>query len=404
MKTAGIIAEYNPFHNGHLYQIEKVKSTLGADYVVVVSSGDFVQRGAPALLEKHVRAAMALSCGADLVLELPVCASAASAEFFAMGAVSILEGIGITDFLCFGAEDADPQKFSRAADLLLSESESYKEELGELLRQGLSYPAARSRALSPLLSEYPDMADFLSRPNNILGIEYVKALKRQRSSITPLPVKRAGAGYHQEEINPGEFPSASALRKKIESGDTSFLQGMIPDPALPYLEQSIRDQALIFESDLDPLIRYKLLWETPESLMTYPDISPDLARKIYRLRYKCEGFSSFAALLHSRDLTRSRVKRCLLHVLLNMKKRDPILPYARILGFRREALPLLKEMGNKTRIPVISKASDASRKLDPPALEIFMETIQASHLYESILSTKTKKAFRHEFEKPLVIL
>lgn len=494
MKTAGIIAEYNPFHNGHAYQLRQVKNCFGADFAVVVLSGDFVQRGAPALIEKHVRTEMALRCGADLVLELPVCACTSSAETFAMGGVSLLDGIGVIDFLCFGAENDDPELFSRAADLLL-EPESIARSLRQFLKEGLSFPAARSLALEPLLanipahgSSFPDtplasipshesgssgtpLANipahgsahengssdtplaiipahgsgfpdtplaslpshenlpteirhrsgdpayssekaraFLSQPNNILGVEYVKALKRLNSSISPLPLKRKGAGYHAEQTGPGQFPSATAIRRLLLSlpahtiAQASPLSRMVPPEALPLLLSALEENRILSEADLDSLLRYRLLLETPETLKKYQDISPDLARKIYKMRYRCEGFSSFAGLLHSKELTRTRIQRGLLHILLELPPRPAELPYARILGFRTSARPLLGEIKRKSRIPVIAKAADASAILDAASLDLFRESVQASHIYESILSQKTKKAFRHEFEKPLIIL
>ena len=486
MRTAGIIAEYNPFHNGHAYQLRKVKNEFGADYVVVVMSGDFVQRGAPALLEKHLRAEMALRCGADLVLELPVRASSSSAEAFAMGGVSVLDGIGVTDILCFGAEDDDPELFSRAADLLVSEPDTYTSGLRRFLKEGLSFPAARCRALAPLLADsscfpfsggqsaaphsekegtvpndealFPgslpeirkhgytsaEAEAFLSRPNNILGLEYVKALKRLGSSISPVPLKRKGAGYHQEQTAAGEFPSATAVRKLILSQDGGLgrestywelsapevtadalssmvsveeqhadrfaaiphdaLSSMVPLEAFPILKACMEEGRLVSEADLDLLLRYRLMFETPENLETYQDVSPDLARKIYRMRGRCEGFSSFAALLHSKELTRARVRRALLHILLEIPSEPAVLPYARILGFRASARPLLREIKEKSRIPLLAKAADASSVLDPASLDVFRESVRASNIYEGILSQKTKKTFRHEYEKPLVIL
>lgn len=209
MKVVGIIAEYNPFHRGHEYQIRYVRETLGADYVIVAMSGDFVQRGAPALMEKYLRAEMALLGGADLVLELPIQVSTASAEGFAAGGVSLLDGLGCVDELCFGSECGDTEILMETARILVAEPPVYRDFLQKNLRDGMSFPLARSRALTSYVAKsaisdvssgdghfiFPEQMDsILSSPNNILGIEYCKALLRQNSSIRPHALLRKGSG------------------------------------------------------------------------------------------------------------------------------------------------------------------------------------------------------------------
>ena len=211
MKVTGIIAEYNPFHKGHKYQIDYCKKKLNSDYVIVAMSGDYVQRGTPALLPKHVRAEMALRCGADLVLEMPVSVSTASAEAFAMGGVSMLDGLHIMDSLCFGSEYGKVSALMELAEILVEEPEEYRQLLKEFLSNGLSFPSARCQTLTeyfrnphnftgddfdgvltPLLNQ---IVQILNSPNNILGIEYCKALLRLKSNIKPVTLKRQGMGY-----------------------------------------------------------------------------------------------------------------------------------------------------------------------------------------------------------------
>ena len=225
MKTAGIIAEYNPFHKGHEYQIRYAKEKLKADYVIVAMSGDYVQRGTPALISKHARAEMALRCGADLVLEMPVSVSTASAEAFAMGGVSLLDSLGVVDMLCFGSESGEISALKELAEILVEEPEEYKKLLKSFLSEGLTFPAARSQALTeyfknprnfsgddfdgvltPLLNE---VTQILSTPNNILGIEYCKALLRLNSRIRPVTLRREGMGYHETTVPEGDSASPS---------------------------------------------------------------------------------------------------------------------------------------------------------------------------------------------------
>ena len=222
MRVCGIIAEYNPFHNGHLRQLHYVREVLKADYIVVAMSGDFVQRGEPALLEKYARARMALLSGADLVLELPVSVSTASAEGFASGGVQLLSSLGIVDTLCFGAETEDLPLLSRIACVLLREPEEYRTVLLRELSCGHSFAEAREQALRETMPEETQLSMVLSSPNNILALEYLKAVKRTGSSLQPQLLQRKGAPYHSESLT-GSLPSATAIRKMILEGPASGL-------------------------------------------------------------------------------------------------------------------------------------------------------------------------------------
>ncbi|MEF2771025.1 MAG: nucleotidyltransferase family protein, partial [Blautia caecimuris] len=221
MNVTGIIAEYNPFHLGHLHQIAYVREKLNSDYIIVAMSGDFVQRGTPALLSKYIRAEAALLCGADLVLELPVQVSSASAEFFAGGAVSLLNGSGVVDQLCFGSEEGSVEGMQLAARILNEEPQGFRDLLKNSLKQGMSFPAARSQALGKYLCTLHSLSEknlsafsdtLLSSPNNILGIEYCRALLRLNSTIKPVTLKREGSGYHDLTLKNNQAPSASAVR------------------------------------------------------------------------------------------------------------------------------------------------------------------------------------------------
>lgn len=410
MKTVGIIAEYNPFHQGHQKQISFIRQNTGADHIVAVMSGDFVQRGAPALLSKHLRAEAALGCGVDLVLELPVSVSCASAELFAKGGVEILDGIGVTDALCFGSEEGELQLFQKTAKILADEPSQYQSFLKSSLKKGLSFPSARCHALTEYAcSTEPDIdpdayQQFLSRPNNILGIEYCKAIFRQNSRMQPLTMKREGAGYHDQELSSGHTPSASGIRNHLKAGkNCAALTGALPHASLELLLHAIQKGSLVFEEDLDMLLFYRLLSEDQESLCQYPDVSPELASRIIRMRNQYQGFLQFSQLLKTRELTLARIRRSLLHILLNLKSRPASAGYARVLGFRKDAAPLLSRIKKEGKIPLLTKAADAHKLLDETSLKSFQETTFASNLYEGILSHKTGNAFLHETQKPVVI-
>ena len=427
MNVTGIIAEYNPFHRGHKYQINYCKKELQADYVIVVMSGDYVQRGTPALLPKHLRAEMALRCGADLVLEMPVSVSTASAETFAMAGVSILDNLHVVDQLCFGSEYGEVSALQEFAAVLVKEPKEYRVLLKTFLSEGLSFPAARSQALieyfkdshhfegddfdgilTPLLNQ---IVQILNLPNNILGIEYCKALLRLDSSIRPVTLKRQGMRYHDTVLNeqftsaPEHFASASAIRNALKSD--SKINGVlkeVPNEAASILETAVNKNEFLLEDDFSLLLQYCLLNETPESLISYADMSNDLAARICNQINHFENFTQFTELLKTKELTYTRIQRALLHTILKIREQPKEIPYARVLGFRKSSSPLLKEIKQHTTIPVITKAADASGILSADGQKIWNDNLRASNIYESILAQKTGRPFVHEYQKQLVLL
>ena len=427
MNVTGIIAEYNPFHRGHQYQIDYIKNVLRSDYVIVVMSGDYVQRGTPALLSKHLRTEMALRCGADLVLEMPVSVSTASAEAFAMGSVSILDSLQVVDQLCFGSEYGEVSALQGLAAILVREPEEYRRLLKSFLSEGRSFPAARSQALieyfkNPHHFEGNDFDDILTSlvnqiiqilnsPNNILGIEYCKALLRLDSSIRPVTLKRQGMGYHDTVLNeqftsaPEHFASASAIRNALKSD--SKINGVlkeVPNEAASILETAVNKNEFLLEDDFSLLLQYCLLNETPESLISYADMSKDLAARICNQINHFENFTQFTELLKTKELTYTRIQRALLHTILKIREQPKEIPYARVLGFRKSSSPLLKEIKQHTTIPVITKAADASGILSADGQKIWNDNLRASNLYESILAQNTGRPFVHEYQKQLVLL
>lgn len=404
----GIIAEYNPFHNGHAYQIEQARLLTGCDFLVVVMSGDYVQRGAPAVFDKYTRARMALACGADLVLELPVACSCASAEFFASGAVSLLDGLGCVDFLCFGSESGDLQSLMEPARILAKESPVFQEALRRGLSLGLSFPAARKEAFRACASN-PDILDL---PNNILGIEYLKALLQRESSIKPVTIKREGQGYHDTLLDSG-FASASGIRRflKQEEAPLSALPALkesLPDPVMEVLKDTLAHTLPVWEEDFSTLLRYELLRQSASDLTRYADISPDLGRRLKNCADKFSSFSEFVALVKTKDVTYTRITRALFHILLNLTGEDTrnsvAMPYARILGFRKDHSRILGLLKENSRIPIIPKAADYKTYLTPDLQPLFEKDLFAANLYETIAAAKQKRAFLHDLKRSPVIL
>lgn len=414
MKIAGIIAEYNPFHTGHAYQIQKTREITGADFVIAVMSGDFVQRGGPAFLPKHHRTCMALLGGADLVFELPATHACESAEFFARSGVGLLNGLGCVDVLSFGSEHGELSPFRFLGEYLAEEPDSFRKLLQDGLKNGLSFPAARKEALAELFREngsVPDLDAFLSAPNNILGIEYCKALHQLNSPIRPVTVPRKGNGYHEKTLGK-EFPSASAIRSLClamqaaanpDSADTETLSACFPPKVFSYLRSKQLTESIVTEQDFSLLIRWLVMSSDAGGLSAYLDLSPDLANRIAHAADKYENFSQFVSLLKTKELTYSRICRALFHALLDIRSVPP-LSYARLLGFRKTAAPVLTRIKEQGTLPLITKLADAPSLLNEEGIALLNQNTGISNFYETVLCEKTGKPFVHEYAKPLVIL
>lgn len=400
MKIVGLIAEYNPFHNGHLYHIEKTKELTGADYVIVVMSGNFVQRGIPAIMPKHLRTEAALKGGASLVIELPVCYATGSAEFFAYGAVSLLNKLGCVDCICFGSECGDIKVLQSLAKFVYDEPQEYKEFLNKYLRAGNSFPLARQKAAEDFLKS-ESLASILAKPNNILGIEYLKALYRLNSSMKPYTIQRMVSHYHDTELHE-TYSSASAIRKHFTEHNVMHLENQIPDTSISLLKENYQKRYPVYPNDFSLLLRYRLLNETKVSLTQYADVSEELANRIIKNLNSYLNFEQFCELLKTKEVTYARISRALLHILLSIKKEDyDEIEYAHILGFRTTDTPLLSELKRHTCIPLLTKLT-AVDTLSDSAKKMLNIDIYASNLYEAIVTDKFKRPFRNEYEHPIV--
>lgn len=394
MKTVGIIAEYNPFHNGHLYQLKKAKEITGADFAVVVMSGDFTQRGTPAVFDKYTRCRLSLLAGADLCIELPVVYATASAELFAKGAVSLLSALGV-DALCFGSECGEIAPLREIASLLFAEPPAYKEALNKSLKQGLSFPSASAVAVrkcahaGSLSGVDAAASDVLASPNNILGIEYLKALlaleKNRQHAPVPYTIKREGDGYLSHTLSEESFCSAMALRKGIAEENPDLLR-YVPESIRQEFSDTCQTKSALCADDFSGMLFYKLLSEKDAGYDSYLDVSSDLSDKI---RKNLGTFTTFSAFcensLKSKDITLTRVYRSLLHILLSIKKEDlpAAAPYARILGFREASFEVFGCLSKKN-IPLLSRLKDASSLLSPEALSCLSKDIFAAQLYEHV--------------------
>ena len=441
MKIVGIIAEYNPFHNGHAYQIEKIRETTGADYIIAAMSGDFTQRGEPAIIDKYARAQMALSCGVDLVVELPVLWAVSSAESFARAGVCLFDQMGCVDELCFGAETGNVPLLSLVADILAEEPDAYKEILVSCLKDGKAFPLARATALEQYLSavdfnsnvspvtdslKLQELSDILSAPNNILAIEYLKSLKLCHSNIRPHPILRNGAGYHNTDIS-APNASASAIRSVLKSVSATpdaacksdhnecfweqSLKHTMPVEAFNVFSDYLKHFPYMEADDFSQILGYLLLTSSAESLSSFVDCNYEIARRLKKNLFSFSSVEQFTELNKSRDITYTRMSRVFMHMLLQMKTSDLILakncnyvPYIRPLGFRKSSSGVLSQLKKHSAIPVIGKLANAPKYLSLDALSLLEKDIFAANLYEQILAQKKGILPRNEFTREIVLL
>ncbi len=401
MKVVGIVAEYNPFHKGHAYHIQKAKELTGCDYCIVVMSGNYTQRGVPAMIDKHSRAKMALLNGADLVIELPVRFATSSAEGFATNAVAILNATGVVTELCFGSECGNVEKLSQIAKVLLEEPDEYKEVLKRELKNGHSYPVARNMALQGLDCWDFDSLKILSMPNNILGIEYIKALMKTGSKMNPVTVKRRGSNYNDCSLS-DLYSSALAIRSSIATTENlENIYSDVPKNVFEIMKDRQNISFPIVPDDFSEMLHYKLLSEKDSGFTQYIDVSSDLSDRIAKNVYQYKNYESFCDLLKTKNMTYTRISRCLLHILLDLKVDDTksAPSYIRILGLNTRAGNLSKALKENCTLPLISKLADASKQLSDDAFALLKEDVFASNLYDTVLSHKFDSDFVSDYQK-----
>lgn len=378
MNVVGIIAEYNPFHEGHAYQIQKAKEQCGAEFAVVVMNGDFVQRGEPAIFDKYTRTKEALLGGADLIFELPVRFGLSSAGDFAMGGVLALNALPFVTHLCFGTETGDLTPLLQAATFLCDEPDSYRTRVKHFVKQGILYPKARSLALA---AESGLPTQTWDSPNNILGLEYCVALQKLHSKIKPFTIRREGQGYHDNDTPAlSDFPSATFLREKIrKAGEKENLS----------------------LSDFSSLIGYSLL--TAKDLCRIKDITPDLSDRIRNELPKYREINEFVKTIKNPSLTTGRIKRSFFQCLFDIEKGEPVMPYLRVLGMKKEASSLLSQKENAS-CQILTKLAFDVPKMDDTAKKLFAKDLLASDLYRQVFCHKYNQTLPNEYQHSPIVL
>ncbi len=387
-KVLGIVCEYNPFHNGHLYHLEQSKKATGSNYVVAIMSGNFTQRGSTAIIDKWSRTEAALKCGVDLVIELPVLYATSSAENFAEGSIHILDSLKVVDYLGFGSETSDIDILSEIANILYKEPKAYKNILSEELNKGISFPKARENALMQYLNNNKKYAHVLSSPNNILGIEYIKALKKYKSNIRPIPITRFEAGYNDLNYS-GNIASATAIRNIIKNGNFEIARRLLPPPSYAILMDNIKQGHIIPDlSVFERQIIYNLRKMDTSEIAELPDVTEGLEFSIKKAANSCNTIQEFLTLIKSKRYTSTRIQRILLYSLLGITKKDMTLskkvnPYVRVLGLNNRGKFIISEIAKANpRLEIITSVKRFADRSNNKNLKLMLDKdIFATNVY-----------------------
>lgn len=423
MSIVGIIAEYNPFHQGHLFHLNEAKKISSAQGVICAMSGNFVQRGEPALVNKWARAEMALSQGVDVVLELPVLYATRSAYWFARGGVELLYNTGIVSHLAFGVETDQPFILDKASDVLSQEPPSFKSDLKLALKAGDSYPRARAQALAKI---FPHQQYIWHKPNNNLALSYLQVIKEKQIPLIPVMIKRQGLEYNDEILSSGTLPSASAIRNYInknilypENSQTPDLNNVM-DNLAQYLPPAIMEILLreftggrgpvnleTLENNLMLLLRQS----SPPEIKNIVDIREGLENRILAIAQKETSLRGFLSQVKNKRVTYTRIQRFLIHLLLNYTKDKELFlkegpPYLRVLGFTSRGRTLIKEMNAKSGIPLITKCAHYRRHyLENTAFNVSWDMdILATNIYSLLFPRQGERIGGLDYFKGPVFL
>lgn len=415
MNIVGLITEYNPFHNGHLYHIQKAKEITKSDYAIVVMSGNYVQRGEPAFIDKWSRTQMALNNGADVVIELPTYYSSATADLFSFGAIKLLDATGIVSHICFGSETGDMNTLNMIAGILHDEPEEYKEHLKNGLAEGLGFATSRTNALYNYISSNnlssltnSQLNNILSSPNNILGIEYVKWLRKLDSDIIPTTIKRSTVSYHSKNMN-NEIASASGIRNGLRtSADINKIRHTIPTDVFDMINQKIALKQCPVNFDFySDILNYIIATKPLKQLEDIQEINEGLENRIYKFSKSKPSISELIDQVSTKRYTKSKISRILLNILLNIKKEDfqyyhnnkgP--QYIKVLGFKKSSSNLLTKLKNNCTLPLVTNINNSIKQLEPIAKQMLLDECRFTDIYSLALNNIENGL---EYTKPIII-
>ena len=435
MKTLAIISEYNPFHNGHLYQFSKSKEITGADCILVAMSGNFVQRGEPAIINKWARADMALAAGADLVIEMPFVFSTQDANGFALGGITLLNSLNVVQYLCFGCENNNRNMLLAIGRFLGNENTNYKTLVKENSKKGFEYPKARAQAICEYQENFGidqlkitssiQLMEILSSPNNILAIEYMKHLLKIKSSILPIPIKRIGAAYHEETIQKS-ISSATSIRNEIlqnikypyqiDKKSSGKIKSVMPISAYNILDKELSEgRAPVSLNRYEQYILATLRNIPKEKLSLIHGVNEGLENRIKNAALKSTSIDMLLYSIKTRRYTLTKIKRILLHVMTGLLKEDVALfnnygaMYIRVIGFSHKGKTLLKKIKKNSSLPIITKLSNFLREVNSEKslhykdlLKMINYDILATDLYNLGYSKVNARVARTDFTSKLI--
>ncbi len=417
MNILGIVVEYNPFHNGHKFHIKEGKKTSNSDKVIAVMSGNFVQRGEPAIMSKYTRTKVALENGADIVLELPTVYATSSAELFSTAAISILNKTNVVNNLCFGSELGDIKTLQRVAEILVAEPLPFVTTLKQELNKGLSFPKAREIALETFDQS---LANILSSPNNILGVEYLKSLIKLQSNITPYTIPRVSSNYHDQTLSKDKtIASATAIRDTILNPNNTLdeIEQYVPHKSYGIYNDYFKSNLNINNENIFLFLKFKLSQIKLDEIRNIYDVSEGLGELILN---KIQVSTSYADLIHnlkSKRYTQTKIQRMLIHLLLNITKQDielyktiDYIPYIRVLGFKKESSDLLKMLTANSSVPVVTNLKNAN--LCDVGQHMLNNEFIYTNIYNQLIENNFEKQLNNiplsslnfEYRQPLVII
>ena len=406
MKTLGIVSEYNPFHNGHQYHIQAARQEFGAENIVCIMSGSFMQRGEPAMFDKWSRAKMALQNGADLVIELPFVYSCQPAEIFSFGAMNILNNLGIIDGICFGSELGSAAALTEIAALLINEPEEFSQLVKLHLKSGSTYPRSVSLALGDYYrgneAIHPDIWE---NPNNILGIEYIKSIMQLKSPMVPYTIKRFGNQYNDMEITQS-IASATAVRHELKSfGMSERLQTALPKASFDIIKANIENKGPVLMEDYSDMLLYKLRTMTAEQISEYISISEGLEYRIKKAADQAGCMNELIEGIKTKRYTRAFIQRMLCHILIDLKWEKTIAfkqlgtpSYCRVLGFNDKGKLLLRNIADTSQFPVINKVASFQTE-DSVLSDVFEYDIRSTDIYNLAYTNKNYKKAKEDYMK-----
>lgn len=389
MKVLGIIAEYNPMHTGHIYHINEAKKITNSDYVIAIMSGSFTEQGNIAMLDKFTRAKEAINSGVDLVIELPTIYAVSDGGSFANKAIQILNDLNIVDSICFGAETDNISKLNNIANTIVVNEEKIWNDIKENLKKGISFANARNESLKKYLKD--DEINLVNTPNNILGIEYIKSIITLKSNITPYCIKRESSNFNDDTITQ-KYTSSTSIRKYLEEGkDIQNISEYISKNTL----NSILNSKVLFNKDIFELLKYKIITMSNEELRNIYGITEGLENKIQNEILDSYTYEDFIFKLKSKRYELSKIKRMLIHILLDTTKEDfdnlknCKSNYAHILAFNHDKKDLLSYISKNSKIPILTSINDNTlAKLTQNQRKLIDYDLNASNIYSILNETK----------------